>query len=160
MPYRWTTEPDAPTQEIHLWPHNALPPQGLAATVLFSFSMIMIPTVTVIGSPILWGLLPFVLGAVWALYYALRANRRSRQIHEVLRLAPDAASLTRTDARGAVQEWDANRYWTRVRKYDEGGPVPHYITLKGQGREVEIGAFLSEEERLALYDDLQRALSH
>ncbi|MEL7093415.1 MAG: DUF2244 domain-containing protein, partial [Pseudomonadota bacterium] len=96
--------------------------------------------------------------AVWALYYALRQNQRSRQIHEVLRLAPDAAFLTRTDARGAVQEWDSNRYWTRVRKYDEGGPVPHYITLKGQGREVEIGAFLSEEERLSLYDDLQRAL--
>ena len=36
--------------------------------------------------------------------------------------------------------------------------MPHYITLKGKGREVEIGAFLSEEERLSLYDDLNRAL--
>ena len=29
--------------------------------------------------------------------------------------------------------------------------------LKGMGREVEIGSFLSEEERVALYDELQRA---
>ena len=43
-------------------------------------------------------------------------------------------------------------------KYETEGPVPHYITLRGKGREVEIGSFLSEEERIALYDDLLRAL--
>jgi uncharacterized membrane protein len=37
--------------------------------------------------------------------------------------------------------------------------VPHYVTLRGKGREVEIGAFLSEEERIALFEDLRRVLS-
>jgi uncharacterized membrane protein len=32
--------------------------------------------------------------------------------------------------------------------------VPNYVTLSGNGREVEIGAFLSEDERKALYQDL------
>ena len=42
--------------------------------------------------------------------------------------------------------------------HETDGPVPHYVTLKGMGREVEIGAFLSEEERITLYDDLSAAL--
>lgn len=158
MPYRWTTDTDAAVQELQLWPHNSLPQQGMAATVLFTFTMILIPTLPLLGSIVLWGLLPFVLGAVWALYFALRRNRRARQIIEVLRLDADETHLVRTDANGQVQEWDCNRYWTQVTKYENEGPVPHYVTLKGKGREVEIGAFLSEEERIALYDDLIRAL--
>jgi len=36
--------------------------------------------------------------------------------------------------------------------------VPYYITLRGKGREVEIGKFLSEDERKALFDELNRSL--
>lgn len=158
MPYRWTTKPNAQMQELHLWPHNSLPQKGMAAFVLATFTLILIPALPLLGSVVLWWLLPFVLGAVWAMYYALRRNRRARQIIEVLTLDADETHLTRTDANGAVQEWDCNRYWTQVLKYDDKGPVPHYVTLKGKGREVEIGAFLSEEERIALYDELLRAL--
>ena len=68
------------------------------------------------------------------------------------------AQLIRTNPKGDVQEWDCDRYWTQVTKYDDEGPVPHYVTLRGKGREVEIGAFLSEEERIELFDDLQRVL--
>ena len=46
----------------------------------------------------------------------------------------------------------------QVRLHQTGGPVPNYLTLKGDGREVELGAFLSEEERLALRDDLHQRL--
>jgi uncharacterized membrane protein len=37
--------------------------------------------------------------------------------------------------------------------------VPNYLTLKGNGREVEIGAFLSEPERLTLRRELMAALA-
>jgi uncharacterized membrane protein len=158
MPYRWTTEPNADTQELQLWPHNSLPPKGMAAFVLATFTLILIPTLPLLGSVVLWGVLPFMMLAVWGVYYALRRNRRTRQIVEVLTLDAEDTHLMRTDANGAVREWDCNRYWTQVTKYDAAGPVPHYVTLKGKGREVEIGAFLSEEERIALYDDLLRAL--
>ena len=39
-----------------------------------------------------------------------------------------------------------------------GGPVPNYVTLSGKGREVEIGAFLSEDERVSLFGELEDAL--
>jgi uncharacterized membrane protein len=112
-----------------------------------------------LGSPILWGILPFLLAAVWGMYFALQRNHKSRQILEVLTLDADEARLMRRDPNGAVQEWDCNRYWTTVTKYDDKGPVPHYVTLRGKGREVEIGAFLSEDERIALFEDLRRALA-
>jgi uncharacterized membrane protein len=159
MPYRWTTTPDTPVQELKLWPHESLPARGMAAFVLATFTLILIPVIPVLGTPILWGLLPFLMLAVWGIYFALQQNHRARQITEVLTLSTDRAHLVRTDPKGHVQEWQANRYWTRVRKYDSEGPVPHYVTLKGDNREVEIGAFLSEDERIALYGDLKRALS-
>lgn len=157
MPYRWTTAPSDPVQEMRLWPHESLSARGMAGFVLATFILILIPTLPLLGSVVLWGLLPFLLLAVWGIYFALKRNHRARQIVEVLTIDRDTARLTRTDPGGAHREWDCNRYWTTVSKYDDRGPVPHYVTLSGMGREVEIGAFLSEEERVALFDDLVRA---
>jgi len=42
-----------------------------------------------------------------------------------------------------------------VHMHETGGPVPHYVTLSGNGREVEIGAFLSEDERVELFSELK-----
>ena len=143
---------------MRLWPHESLPAKGMAAFVLTTFTLILIPALPLLGCPILWGLLPFLLLAVWGNYFALQRNHKARQITEVLTLDDAEAHLIRTDPNGDVREWDCNRYWTQVTKYEDDGPVPHYVTLKGKGREVEIGAFLSEEERIALYDDLMRAM--
>jgi uncharacterized membrane protein len=159
MPYRWTTPADAPTHELRLWPHESLTPRGMAIFILATFALILLPAFSVLGTPILWGLLPFLIGAVWAVFYALQRNHKDRQITEVLTLTSDDATLVRTNPRSGQDTWQENRYWVRVSKYADEGPVPNYVTLKGKGREVEIGAFLSEEERIALYEDLTRVLS-
>jgi len=158
MPYEWTSPPHSTPQTMRLWPHNSLPARGMAAFVLSTFTLISLPVLMLLGSPILWGMLPFTLGTVWAIYWALQSNHKARQIVEQLELDQQTARLTRTNPKGDVLEWDCDRYWTQVTKYEDEGPVPHYVTLRGKGREVEIGSFLSEEERIALYDDLQRAL--
>ncbi|NUH66151.1 DUF2244 domain-containing protein [Sulfitobacter sp. S0837] len=158
MPYKWTTPPRATPQQMRLWPHQSLPARGFAAFMLATFIMAMVPLVALLGTVFLWGLLPFVILALAALYWALQHNHRARQIEEVLTLNDTTATLIHTTAKGEVKEWDCNRYWTQVTKYEEDGPVPHYVTLRGEGREVEIGAFLSEEERIALFEDLSRHL--
>tara|TARA_R110002074_G_scaffold10662_12_gene40176 strand:+ start:764 stop:1246 length:483 start_codon:yes stop_codon:yes gene_type:complete len=158
MPYEWTSPPHATRQQMRLWPHQSLPPRGFAAFILATFALILIPTLPLLGTSLLWGLLPFVLMAVAGIYFALQKNRRARQIEEVLTLDGDTAHLTHTSPKGEVKEWDCNRYWAQVLKYEKDGPVPHYVTLRGHGREVEIGAFLSEDERISLYDDLMRHL--
>jgi|TARA_B110000908_G_scaffold155561_1_gene193868 uncharacterized membrane protein len=158
MPYTWTTQPSDKTQIMQLKPDESLPARGMAAFVLTTFTLILIPVIALLGTPVFWVLLPFVLLAVWGLYFALQQNHKQRQITEVLTLSKDNAQLTRKGPKGDTQTWECNRYWTQVNMHETDGPVPHYVTLKGMGREVEIGAFLSEEERITLYDDLSAAL--
>ncbi len=158
MPYEWKTPPDATAQEMRLWPHQSLPARGFAAFILTTFTLILIPTMTLLGTVLLWGMLPFVLMAVGGVYFALQSNHKSRQIEEILTLDGTTAHLSHRTPKGELKEWRCNRYWTTVTDYENKGPIPHYITLRGEGREVEIGSFLSEEERVALFDDLKRSL--
>lgn len=160
MPYSWT-ESDQPTRkrELHLWPHQSLPPRGFALFIGTTFGLLLLPLIPLLGSVVLWGLLPFLMAALAAIWFALERSRRNAQIVEVLTLSDDRAHLMRRNPRGDVLEWDCNRYWAKPALHERHGPVPYYVTLSGNGREVEIGAFLSEDERVALFDELTRALS-
>lgn len=159
MPYRWSDTPTSPQAELKLWPHNALSRAGTAWLVLLFFLAACLPLIGFIESIAIWGLLPFMVLATWALNFALTKNKRDRQIVEILTVTPDVTRLERHDPKGDVQSWEAQTYWIKVTLHEDGGPVPNYVTLRGGGREVEIGAFLSEEERKALYHDLRRALA-
>jgi len=160
MPYSWSKPPQGadPDIALKLWPHRSLPRRGFAAFVLGTFVLITIPLYPLLGTAVLWGLLPFLLLAVGGVWWALEHSYRSARLTEVLTIAPDEVHLVRTNPRGDVQDWACNRYWTRVRMHPEGGPVEHYLTLRGAGREVEIGAFLSEEERKTLHGELAEAI--
>lgn len=153
MPYEWLP-PDGTEQRLHLWPHRSLTQRGFVWFVGATAALIALPLLGSLGSPVLWMLLPFLLAAIWAIWFALRKNGRDRDIVEDLRLAPDRVTLVRHGPKGKRQDWTANPYWLRLTLHETGGPVPNYLTLKGEGREVELGAFLSEEERVALRDDL------
>jgi hypothetical protein len=95
------------------------------------------------------------LAGVW---WALNRSYRDAEIVEDLALWPDRMTLVRHGPRGRRQEWEANPHWVRVTLHRSGGPVPNYLTLQGGPREVELGAFLSEDERIALRDELYAAL--
>ena len=51
----------------------------------------------------------------------------------------------------------AHPYWVRLRVSGEGG-IPH-VLLGASGREVQVGSFLSESERLDLVDRLRQFLA-
>ncbi|WP_299663608.1 DUF2244 domain-containing protein [uncultured Ruegeria sp.] len=157
MPYRWTQNSDA-EQELRLWPHNSLPPRGAMIVILSVFLFGLIPLLAMLGSVVLWGLLPFLLLTVLGLWLAIQTNYRARSVFEVLTLDQTQARLVHHHPQSGDQEWTCNRYWARPEMHTSGGPVPHYVTLVGDGREVEIGAFLSENERIALFDDLNQKL--
>jgi uncharacterized membrane protein len=161
MPYEWISPedgPDAPMAELHLWPYRSLPKAGFVVFIGLTIGMIALPLAAMIGTRILWALLPFLAAAVAGLWYALSRSYRDGSTLEILTLRRDRIALIRHNPRGPMQEWQANPYWTTVQMHTTGGPVPHYLTLKGDGREVEIGAFLSEEERCVLEPQLNAAL--
>lgn len=156
MPYAWT-DTDAPdTAELHLWPHQSLTAPGFALFILATFALILMPLLTVMGTTLLWGLLPFMMLALGAIWWALQKSRQNAQILEILTLSPRTARLIRQNPSGAQQDWHSNRYWVVPQLYPRDGPVPNYVTLRGEGREVEIGAFLAEDERKELYREMTR----
>lgn len=157
MPYRWTTERSA--QQLVLWPHRSLPRRGFAVVMLTFFTLLTFPLYGVLGTAVLWGLLPFGLAALAGLWWALERSYRSGDITETLTLDPTTTRLTRRDPSGAIRDWTCNTHWARAEIHVTGGPVPHYVTLTGNGRRAEIGAFLSEDERKSLFTDLNDALN-
>jgi uncharacterized membrane protein len=157
MPYEWLP-PDGPVLRLHLWPHRSLSQRGFVWFIGGTAALIAVPLVGVLGSPVVWALLPFLLGTIWAIWFALRKNGRDRDIVEDLTLSPARVTLARHGPRGKRQDWEANPYWLRVTLHPTGGPVANYLTLKADAREVELGAFLSEDERITLERELQSRL--
>jgi uncharacterized membrane protein len=170
MPYEWTNDTQGAPESsgafsvsaagaqvtLTLTPHRSLPPRGFVWFIAVTSALMGLPMLAVIGSTVLWGILPFAALAIAGMWAALKLSWRRGEICETLTISPDRAELLRIDRQGQ-RRWQSNPYWVRVRLYPTGGPVPNYLTLKGDGREVEIGAFLSEAERVALSDELSRA---
>lgn len=162
MPYEWIT-PQTPSDsqpiQLHLWPYRSLPRKGMVWFVGGTAALIALPALVLIGSPLLWGLLPFLIGTVAAIWFALQRSYADGAVVEVLTLSADTAHLTRFGPRQRQQEWQANPHWVQVMLHPSGGPVPQYLTLRGAGREVELGAFLTEAERVTLARELRGALA-
>jgi len=163
MPYEWVEDaakdPPGTGAQLHARPYRSLPRRGFVWFLGATAVLISLPLFSVLGSVAFWGLLPFLLGSVAFIWWALERSYRDGAILEELHIGAEDIQLTRHNPRGPDQNWSSQTYWTRVALHATGGPVPNYVTLSGSGREVEIGAFLSEDERLALYDDLLTRLA-
>ncbi|MAM62609.1 DUF2244 domain-containing protein [Maritimibacter sp. UBA3975] len=173
MPYEWehpiTDAPHtdargrdaggAPIAVLHVWPFRSLPKRGFAFAIGFAYVFLMIPISAFVGTVAMWWLLFPGLIAIFGLWWFIGKSYRDGEILEELTIWTDHVRLTRTGPRRTYAEWEANPHWVTVQKHANGGPVKDYITLKGNGREVEIGAFLSEDERPPLFDDLDRAFT-
>ncbi len=174
MPVYWEITPQAPgstpgafalakaeNAEYHLslTPNLSMGNQGFARVIAISAGFLALPMIGVLGTPVLWGLLPFAALALWGLWYALQRNSQDRRrLREEMQLTREHIEIRRINPRAPEQHWQANPYWVRLNLTEKGARVENYLTLEGAGRVVELGAFLSPEERATLYDDLSRAL--
>jgi uncharacterized membrane protein len=169
MPYHWSTLPssaDFVAKEfedvglcLYLSSHNSLTPSGFVKFISITAVMMLIPIFAFLGHIFLWiiaGTLGLTLLAVWT---ALKASWRRGKVSEVLEIWTDCVRLKRTNPDGSIQEWDANPYWTEISIITKSGPVPNYLTLRGNGRTVELGSFLSEDERPILANELRDAFN-
>jgi uncharacterized membrane protein len=148
---------DPPRYQVTLWPHRSLSLRGFRGVLIITAIGLAIPLFPFLGTPVGWGLLPFLLAALIALYASIKASYRSGRLTEVLCIWDDLITLTRTDPKGRRQCWHANPFWVTVHLH-KNAKIENYLTLKGNGREVELGAFLSPEERESLYEEVLKAL--
>ena len=88
MPYRWTeTAPDtsgAFLQTVTLWPHRSLPKRGFVWFIGTTATLLLLPILAVLGTQVLWGLLPFMMLTVGGVWIALRQTYRTGQTREEL----------------------------------------------------------------------------
>lgn len=153
-----TDRTDPPVYSLSLSPHRSLSPKGFERVLIFVAIGLAIPLVPFLGTAVGWGLLPFLLAALVGLYAAIQRNYRDARLHEEVRLWPDLITVERHEIDGHVRHWQANPYWVKAQLRDDGA-VESYLTLKGPGREIEVGAFLSPSERVALHATLARELA-
>ncbi len=149
---------DGPLAQLVLTPNRSLTKSGLAWLLVILWALLLIPLIPLIGTFALWVMLPFLLSALLALWYFIERNNRDGQLTETVLFTGDRLTVARINPRAAPQNWEANPYWVSVHLKPEGGPVDNYLTLKGNGREIELGAFLAPEERLDLRRDLEDML--
>ena len=136
----------------------ALPKRGAAAAIGGAYALFLIPISAFVGTSAVWWLLIPGLIAIYGLWWFIDRSYKDGEILETLELWPDHIRLTRDGPHKAHALWEANPYWVSVHLRGDG-PVPAYLTLKGNGREVELGRFLTENERRALHSDITLALS-
>ena len=149
---------DTQIKIIEVWPYNSLKPKGFVLFLGSTFVLISLPLFNVLGTTGFWGLLPFLLLAFIGVWFALRRSLNDRQILEQLTLSRKEIALIRQNPTGEHKRWVCSPYWAKLKIYETEGPVANYITLTGNGREVELGAFLSEDERRTLYGELKQLL--
>lgn len=156
-PCLWNTETDDPVIKLTLWPNRSMHPEGLGVVLWIVGIGFSLPLIALMGSPVGWGMLPFFMAVLVGLYIALSKNYLDGRLNEVLHIGSGLITIERTEANGEKTCWQANPYWAKPKLHSDA-KIESYLTLSGNGRVVELGAFLSPEEREDLYETLLRAL--
>jgi uncharacterized membrane protein len=105
-----------------------------------------------------WPVLPFAGLEVIVLGIAFYRCLSRSQLREVVTIGSEVVSVEK-GRQQPQQRWECPRAWARV--VLERAPIawyPRRLTVAFQGRRVEIGQFLNEEERGVLADELRQAL--
>ncbi len=149
---------DAPVWETTLWPNRSLGRTGFRVTMAILAIGFAIPVLPFVWAGAYWVLLPFVGVAFTSLWLAFKVNNRHGQLREHISLWQDLIAVERHEVNGDIKRWRCNPYWMRSKLVKEGGPVDNYLTLIGADREIELGVFLSPEERVELLAEIEAAI--
>ena len=155
----WDERADPPVYQVTLWPHRSLSPEGRRTVLMIVAGGLCVPLMPAFGTPVFWGLLPFCVAALTLLWLGFRRSAFDGTLTEEFRLWRDEVRVERREPQGRVLRWRAQPYRLRLRLHPEGAKVENYLTLKGEGREIELGSFLSPEERLKLKAEIEAALA-
>ena len=92
----------------------------------------------------MFAILPFSLISISLLYLFGERNFRDGRLKEKLEIFPKKIILQRADPAGRTRSWSANPFWIQVNYY-KNGPIENYLTIRGNGKEVEVANRLVNE---------------
>jgi len=155
----WRERADRPIYRVVIWPYRALGPEGRRVVMAVAAAGLVVPLLAAIGTPVFWGLLPFEAAALGFLWLGFRRSDADGRLTEALTIWRDEVRVERTEPSGRTLRWRAEPGRVRLNLAAEGAKVENYLTLAGGGRTIELGAFLSPEERQRLHDEISTALT-
>ena len=104
-----------------------------------------------------WPVVPFAGIELLFLWWALRRSESMADDFE--RITLESGQLTIETRRGAqVERHEFQPYWARLQFVKPPGQHCHRLLIRSHGKEVEVGSLLTEEQKLALAEELQQNL--
>ena len=137
-----------------LHPHTSLTPRGFFLLMAFVGVISFCAGVSfmIAGA---WPVFGFFGIDVVLVYLAFKMNFRDAERYETLRLTATSLTVERVAPSGKRERWRFQPYWLQVEIDDDPEPGSA-LMLRSHGRIVEIGSFLTAEEKI----DLANALRH
>ncbi|GAB2177850.1 DUF2244 domain-containing protein [Dongia sp. agr-C8] len=146
-----------PVFEALLYPHRSLGRKGYAfliagtAAIVFLYGLVFLA----IGA---WPIFGF-LGGEWLLFWFLfRRHHSGDDRAERIRLYADRLVFERYDRRGGHTTEQLQPYWLNV-ILERAEEPDNTLYLRSHGRSIQVGAFLSGQERRELADELRAVLA-
>jgi len=139
-----------------LHPHRSLSPRGFLVlmSVLSLCALSLGLRFLFVGA---WPVMGFMGLDVLAVYIAFRINYRRARLFETVQLTDERLTVRRVQPDGAANEWHFMPSWVRVRM-DDPPRLDSALTLSSHGRALEIGSFLTPQERLEVAQALNDAI--
>ena len=106
MPYKWThTGENENLSCLQLWPHSSLPSGGFVGFIAVTFALILLPLFPLLGTAVLWGVLPFLMVTVAAIWLALKRSYHDHNILETLSLEANDVLVAKPWRRHFLNEY-------------------------------------------------------
>lgn len=146
-----------PILSVTIWPHRSCDRKTFSLILIFVGIILILPHFLFLNIVFALSILPFSLISILILYLVANKNFNDARLIEKLIIYPEKIILERQEPNNIIKKWHSNPYWTKANLYTNG-PVESYLTLKGNGKEVELGSFLTPEERITLKQKIDDTL--
>ena len=144
---------------MRLVPNRSLDSYGTKLVFCIIACGFLLPIIPFIGSPIGTTLTIFSGLTFYLFLTLLQKNFQQGSTFEEILISKNKIIVVHQEKNKEQMTWECNPYWTKVHLDINNPKLKNYLTLAGKGRRIELGAFLSPDERLELRDKIQNALA-
>jgi uncharacterized membrane protein len=141
-----------------LKPHRSLSRDGFLI-VMGLLGVVSFITGVVFAALGAWPVLGFFGLDVVIVYFAFKLNYRSGRLVETIEVVPESLKLTRVHPSGERELFDFNPFGVKVLLGESAPRGRNQLRLASAGRDVALGAFLTDRERENLAAVLRNEIS-
>ena len=140
-------------------PNRSLSSEGTIFVFVILAIGLIIPIVPFLGSQVGITLTLFSGVTFYLFLFFLGKNFQSGQLYEEIMISSEKIEITHKEKNKKKLTWEGNPFWTKVVMEEKANKVENYLTIREKGRHIELGAFLSPDERINLKNEIQNALA-